>query len=140
MSRRTTIQAFTANLAERFVRCPTDRRQWAASTTWRQFVALALLAPIFSWVVIEPTPHCLRDFAKHMAEMGEHTDPYGYHVPPEIEQPQAASFFDVVIVDVLPAPPLIGIGPLDHLARDHPPPLFWSLSHSLRAPPTLIPA
>jgi hypothetical protein len=106
-----------------------------------QFIALALLVPIVSWTGMELTPHWALDFATHMVTCSQHGDePYAYHVPPEIEKPKAASFLDAVIVAVLLPPPLIAVLPLDHLPRDRPPPLFSSLSHSLRAPPTLIPA
>lgn len=80
------------------------------------------------------------EFAMHMATYGEHYEPYGYHVPPEVEKPQATRFLDVIIVDEQLSPLLIGLLPVEHLVYDRPPPLFASPSHGLRAPPLLIPA
>lgn len=108
---------------------------------WKKLTALALLFPVYLWLVGGLlTPAKAVEFAEHMAEEGEHYEPYGYHVSPQVEKPQVANFLDVVTSDRLLSPPVFLEHPLAHLVRDHPPPLFYSLSHSLRAPPTLIPA
>jgi hypothetical protein len=107
---------------------------------WLKLIALVLVLPTFSWIALDLTPNCALDFATHMATYGEHYEPYGYHLPPEVEKPQVARFLDAVTVDTLVALPFIGLLPADPLVHDRPPPLFSLLSHSLRAPPTLIPA
>ena len=112
----------------------------AAGMIRLKIIAVLLLIPTFSWIALALTPDCALDFATHMATYGEHYEPYGYHVPPEVEKPQATRSPAALVVDVLLALPLSGLLPVDPLARDRPPPRFASLSHSLRAPPTLIPA
>jgi hypothetical protein len=107
---------------------------------WK-LTALLLLLPMWWWLVtVLPPPFSVMDFAEHMVVYGEHYDPYGYHVPPAVEKPQPAG----VIEDQGGAPflpdPMVAVLPLDHVARDRPPPLFYSLSQGFRAPPTLIPA
>lgn len=119
---------------------PVRRHNWAAGLLWLQLIAVLLLIPTFSWIALDLTPDCALDFATHMATYGEHYEPYGYHLPPQVEKPQVARFLDAVTVDTLLALPFIGLLPADSLVHDRPPPLFSSLSHSLRAPPTLIPA
>ena len=119
---------------------PTRRLQCHPVLLWLKLIALVLILPTFSWIALDLTPNCALDFATHMATYGEHYEPYGYHVPPEVERPQIASFLDAVTVDTLLALPVIGLLPVELLVHDRPPPLFSSLSHSLRAPPTLIPA
>jgi hypothetical protein len=117
------------------------RRQTRASGLLGvKLIAIVLLVPTFSWIALALTPDCALEFATHMATYGEHYEPYGYHVPPQVEKPQAAHFLDAVTVDLLLNLPLIGLLPVDPLAHDRPPPLFYSTIHSLRAPPTLIPA
>ncbi len=119
---------------------PTRRLQCHSVLLWLKLIALVLILPTFSWIALDLTPNCALDFATHMATYGEHYEPYGYHVPPEVERPQIASFLDAVTVDTLLALPFIGLLPADPFVHDRPPPLFSSLSHSLRAPPKLIPA
>ncbi len=116
------------------------RQHRASGLLWLQLIAVLLLIPTFSWSALDLTPDCALDFATHMATYGEHYEPYGYHLPPQVEKPQVARFLDAVTVDTLLALPFIGLLPTDPLVHDRPPPLFSSLSHSLRAPPTLIPA
>ncbi|MFZ3013737.1 MAG: hypothetical protein WA045_08525 [Nitrospira sp.] len=112
------------------------QRGHGPAMVWK-LTALVLLLPVYLWGVCVLTPSSAVEYAEHMAEEGEHYDPYGYHVPPVVEKPQLAGFAED------PSPDFCGSAPLDslqahpHLARDHPPPLFYSLSHSLRAPPTL---
>ncbi len=116
------------------------RHKWASSLLRLKLIALVLVLPTFSWIALDLSPNCALDFATHMATYGEHYEPYGYHVPPEVEKPQAARFLDAVTADLLLTRPLIALLPLDPLAQDRPPPLFSSTIHSLRAPPTLISA
>lgn len=116
------------------------RHKWVSSLLWLKLIALVLILPTFSWITLDLTPNCALDFATHMATYGEHYEPYGYHVPPEVEKPQAARFLDAATADVLVALPLVGLLSGGSLAHDRPPPLFSSTIHSLRAPPTLISA
>ena len=107
---------------------------------WK-LTALALLFPVYMWMVgIVLTPSRAVEFAEHMATDGEHYEPYGYHVPPVVEKPHLAGPVEGQGVDLRISAPVATLQAYPHLARDHPPPLFYSLSHSLRAPPTLIPA
>lgn len=113
------------------------RHKWASGLLWMQLVAVLLLIPTFSWIALDLTPNLALDFATHMATYGEHYEPYGYHLPPEVEKPQAGHFLDAVTADILLAKPLIALLPLDPLAHDRPPPLFSSTIHLFRAPPAL---
>lgn len=135
-----TLSGLTSFCAGNVAVVPVPRHKWGSGLLWLQLVAVLLLIPTFSWIALDLTPNCALDFATHMATYGEHYEPYGYHVPPQVEKPQSAHFLDVVTVDTLLALPVIGLFPAEPLAHDRPPPLFSSLSHSLRAPPTLISA
>jgi hypothetical protein len=117
---------------------PAPRQHRVSGLLWLKLIAVLLLVPSFSWIALDLTPNCALDFATHMATYGEHYEPYGYHVPPQVEKPQVARFLDAVTVDTLLVLPVIGLLPVDPLAHDRPPPLFSSIIHSLRAPPTLI--
>lgn len=120
------------------VRVFARRQARAWGLLWLKFVAVLLLVPSFSWIALDLTPNCALDFATHMATYGEHYEPYGYHLPPEVEKPQAARFLDAVSIEALLSPPIIALPPMDYLRHDRPPPLFGSPSHSLRAPPMLM--
>ena len=117
---------------------PARRLQCHPVLLWLKLIALVLVLPTFSWIALDLTPNCALDFATHMATYGEHYEPYGYHVPPEVEKPQAVRFLDAVTADLLLTRPLIALLPLDPLAQDRPPPLFSSTIPLLRAPPALI--
>ena len=80
--------------------------------------------------------------AQHHVEVpdDEHCDVSCPHPVSLIDPPQTASALDGPCDQPVFHEQLIALLPPSHLARDHPPPLFYSLSHSLRAPPTLIPA
>ena len=107
---------------------------------WKILIALVLLLPVWCWTVgLAPLTNP-QNFALHMAEEGEHCDPYGCFVPPAVEKPQLSGSVEALSADLHQSAPVIALLPLDHVARDRPPPLLYSLSHSLRAPPTLIPA
>ena len=116
------------------------RRGHAPAMIWK-LTALVLLFPVYMWLVcILLTPSNAVEFAEHMATYGEHYEPYGYHVPPVVEKPQAAGSADLQTADLVPAFWCCAMPRQAHAPRDRPPPLFDSNSHSLRAPPTLIPA
>lgn len=107
---------------------------------WK-LTALLLLLPTWWWLVtVLPPLFSVVDFAEHMVEEGEHCDDFCSHPSSPIDPPQATTLFNILDVGPVFHERIIALLPLDHAARDRPPPLFYSLSHSLRAPPTLIPA
>ena len=109
--------------------------------SWKSRTALLVLLPMWWWLVtVLPPPFPMVDFAMHLAEEGEHCDDCCAHPTSLIHPPQATALFDIPSDEPAYHEQLFALLPHAHLARDHPPPLFYSLSHSLRAPPTLIPA
>lgn len=113
----------------------------ALRMNWKSLTAFVLFLPVWWWVVtVLPPPFGAVEFAMHMAEEGEHCDEFCAHPTSPIDAPQASASFDIPVNEIAHQEQLIALLPPPHLARDHPPPLFFSLSHSLRAPPTLIPA
>jgi hypothetical protein len=116
------------------------QRGQAPAVVWK-LTAMVLLFPVYMWLVcILLTPSTAVEFAEHMATYGEHYEPYGYHVPPAVEKPQAAGSVDLQTAGLVLAFSCREKPQREHGSRDRPPPLFNSNSHSLRAPPTLIPA
>jgi hypothetical protein len=115
-------------------------RHWAAGMTWRQLVAFALLVLTCSFYGIELTPQEAVEFAAHMAEEGEHCyDHCTYPLSP-IDPPAQNNFAEQWQERSLPIMPSFVMRRERHQSRDRPPPLCASPSHSLRAPPALIPA
>ena len=116
------------------------RRGQAPAMIWK-LTALVLLLPIYMWLVcVLLTPSNAVEFAEHMATCGEHCEPYGYHVPPAVEKPHASEILDLPIIDLALAFSCCEMPRREHVPRDRPPSLSYSSNHSLRAPPTLIPA
>lgn len=140
MSQLTTSQAFTANLAKKLLRCPAVSRNRATHAIWLKVMTLLLLLPVYWWVVTVIPPFVTQEFTAHILEEGEHCDDCCQHLSSLIDKPQPPVLHEFNAFELLPFTLLIAVLPLDHVARDRPPPLFYSLSHSLRAPPTLIPA
>jgi hypothetical protein len=105
-----------------------------------KLIALALLLPIYWWsgLPFESTV----ELAEHYVTTpeGEHCNESCPHPVSLIDPPRKTSTLDISCDAPVFQECLIALLPPSHLARDHPPPLFYSLSHSLRAPPTLIPA
>ena len=109
--------------------------------SWKGRTVLLLLLPMWWWLVtVLPPPFAVVDFAMHMVEAGEHCDDFCAYPTDLINPAQVIIPFDIPDHELVCHEQLIALLPPPHLARDHPPPLFYSLSHSLRAPPTLIPA
>ncbi len=122
------------------MRRPAVLRHWATSVMWLQFVAFALLVLTCSFYGIELTSQGAVEFTTHMAEEGEHC--YDHCAPPfSLIDPPAQNYFaEQWQVRSLSSVPDFVLRREWHQTRDRPPPLFYSFSHSLRAPPTLIPA
>ena len=78
--------------------------------------------------------------AQHHVDVAddEHCDVSCPHPVSPISPPQAATALDGPCDALVFQEQLIALLPPPYLVREHPPPLFCSLSHSLRAPPTLI--
>lgn len=105
---------------------------------WLKVVAFLLLLPMYWWCDLPPFWSSV-DLAAHFIEYeGEHCNEICPHPVSLIDTPQSSAVSERLLFDLLPLDRLITILPPDHHARDHPPPLFSSISHSLRAPPTLI--
>jgi hypothetical protein len=107
---------------------------------WKILTALLLFPAVYCWCGIQIPLGGAVAFATHMTEEGQHCDDSCPHPSLLIEkQPEskfAALLTDRSILDI----PLVALLPPPYLPREHPPPLFYSLSHDLRGPPTLIPA
>ena len=107
---------------------------------WKILTALLLLPAIYFWCGIQIPLGGAVAFATHMAEEGQHCDDSCPHPSPLLEK-QSESNFAVLQSDTcLLNISFIALLPTPYTVQEHPPPLFSSLSHSLRAPPTLIPA
>lgn len=106
-----------------------------------KLIALALLLPVWWWVGLPPLWSSV-ELAEHyvMTPEGEHCNESCPHPVSLIDPPQKTSTLDISCDEPAFQECLIALLPPPHLARDHPPPLFYSLNHSLRAPPTLISA
>lgn len=105
---------------------------------WLKLVAFFLLLPMYWWSDLPPFWSSI-DLAAHFIEYeGAHCNEVCPHPVSLIEKPQPSALSESLAFDLLPLNRLIVALPPDQLARDRPPPLFCSLSHSLRAPPTLI--
>ncbi|MGB4068364.1 MAG: hypothetical protein WBK08_10070 [Nitrospira sp.] len=107
---------------------------------WKILTALLLLPAIYFWCGIQIPLGGAVAFATHMAEEGQHCDDSCPHPSPLLEKQPESKFAALLtnrsILDI----PLVALLPPPYLPREHPPPLFYSLSHDLRGPPTLIPA
>lgn len=105
-----------------------------------KLISLVLLLPTYWWMVTVIPPFATQGFVEHMLEEGEHCDDHCSHPHPIIKQPQESGEPIVCRDETLVLLPLFMALSHSGPTRDRPPPLFYSLSHSLRAPPTLIPA
>ncbi len=104
---------------------------------WKIGIAFLLLLPIYWWMVCVLPPVGAVEFATHMAEEGEHCLSFCEHSSSLIVflQPASTASFQAnegpssQQVLALLAPPLTAVD-------EHPPPQFYSISHSFRAPPS----
>ena len=107
---------------------------------WNNIIAILLLLESISWLCGLPPIWTEVELAEHYILYPENVPCSEICVHPSslIDQPQESVSFDISHDEHLPLDRLIALLPHPHAARDRPPPLFWSTSHSLRAPPTLI--
>lgn len=106
---------------------------------WKILIA-CLLLPLMCWVSgITPLWTGL-ELAEHIVLSPDesHCNNICVHPSPLIDPPQESATFDIFFDEPAPHEQLIALLPHPYAARDHPPPLLYSTSHSLRAPPTLI--
>lgn len=107
---------------------------------WKKLIALLLFPIVCLWLEIQVPLVGAAEFATHMAEAGEHCDDHCPHPALFLEKPQEANFAVIPSEAGLLQPQLLEMPAPSRHGRDRPPPLFFSLNRSLRAPPTLIPA
>lgn len=111
--------------------------------TWRMLLTLLLLFSNVSWWCgLPPLWDSAAELAEHyvLSPEGSHCNEICVHPSSLVDPPPASSSIEIPHDEAMPHGQLIVLLPHGHSARDHPPPLFSSLSYSLRAPPTLIPA
>ena len=109
---------------------------------WKTLIAILLLLPVYWWYVGVFPPLDAREFAEHMVVVpeGEHCSEICVHPSSLIDPPQQSASLAIPVDTHIPHERLIAVLPHPRAARDRPPPQFSPISHSLRAPPTLIPA
>lgn len=107
---------------------------------WKTLIAILLLLPVYWWYVGVIPPLDPVEFAEHMVVVpeGEHCNEVCAHPSSLIDPPRQSALHAIPVDAHIPHERLIAVLPHPHAARDRPPPLFYSTSHSLRAPPTLI--
>lgn len=103
--------------------------------TWKSCCALALLLPIYSWLVCVLPPLGAVAFAAHMAEKGEHCFSFCEHHSDVTSDPAHAH--EAVEVCDVPCllPVLLRVAPTAPLIVVRPPPLMHLVSGAFRAPP-----
>ena len=106
---------------------------------WKIVIALVLFLPVCWWIELPPLWSAI-DMAQHHVECEDdsHCNEVVVHPKSLVDRPAPSLEVNIVCETFAPQELLIALHPDPHRARDHPPPLFCSLSHSLRAPPTLI--
>lgn len=110
----------------------------ARRMNWKSLTAFVLFLPVWWWIGLPP-PSGLVEMAEHYAEMGDHSEDHCSHPIPLVRKPYQSTIIDATLDEPVHLGSLLAVLSPDHFSRDRPPPLFLSLSHSLRAPPTLIP-
>lgn len=105
---------------------------------WKILTALLLLLPIYGWMVCVVPPLGAVEFVTHMAEAGEHCYSFCQHPSPPVDHPPESAAPDLLVDQQSPLLAPVVLLPHRCVRQDRPPPLFYSLSHSLRAPPSLI--
>lgn len=106
---------------------------------WKTLTAFLLLFSMWGWLGLPPfwSP---AEMAEHyvMVPEGEHCDEVCPHPTSLIDAPSLVRMADGIAADqVLLRAIIARLFPLQ-VIRAHPPPLYVSTSHSLRAPPPLI--
>lgn len=104
----------------------------------KQLAALGLLVPLYWWMVCVLPPIGAVEFVTHMAEAGEHCYSVCPHPSPPVDHPPESAALYAFFDQQAPLPAPVVLLPHRWVLKDRPPPLFHSLSHNLRAPPSLI--
>ena len=109
---------------------------------WKNLIAVLLLLQPLWWLGGLLSCSGALEFAEHMIVVhggeGEDCNEMCVHPTSLIDPAQVSATVDIPFDERAPHEQLIALLPHPHAARDRPPPLLYSLSHSLRAPPTLI--
>ncbi|NOT21733.1 MAG: hypothetical protein HOP22_03270 [Nitrospiraceae bacterium] len=106
---------------------------------WKTRIAILLVLPIWWWCGLPPLWSTIELAENYVLyDEGEHCNTMVPHPTSLVNQPQESALLDVPLDARGPHEYLIALLPHPHAARDRPPPRFYSTSHSLRAPPTLI--
>ena len=107
--------------------------------SWKILIALLLLLPTCWWCGLPPLLGTV-ELAELSVLWSEESACSEICVHPSslVDPPQESATFDISYDECAPHGQLIALLPHPHAARDRPPPLFSSLSHSLRAPPSLM--
>lgn len=106
--------------------------------SWKIYVILFLFLPVWWWLGLPPLWSAV-DLAEHYLTTPEweHCNEVCPHPSSPIDPPQPSALTAVFYDAPVPHEPLIVRLPRDQTIRKPPPPLFCSISHSLRAPPSL---
>ena len=106
---------------------------------WKTLIALLLLLPTCWWSGLTPLWTGV-ELAEHyvLSPEGSHCNEICVHPSSLIDPPQESATLAIPFDDRAPHEGLIALLPHPYAARDRPPSLLYSTSHSLRAPPTLI--
>jgi len=108
---------------------------------WKTLAAIfLLLGLIFLWCGLPPFWSSTVELAEHyvLAPEGSHCNEICVHPSSLIDPPRQSASLAIPVDAHIPHERFIALLPHPHAARDRPPPLLYSTSHSLRAPPTLI--
>jgi hypothetical protein len=106
---------------------------------WKNLTAFLLLLPIWWWCGLPPLLGTV-ELAELSVLWSEESACSEICVHPSslVDPPQESATFDVSDDEPDPHKQFIVLLPHPHAARDRPPSLLCSTSHSLRAPPSLI--
>ena len=106
---------------------------------WKTVIALLLL-PLMYWWSGLPLLSTGVELAEHyvLSPEGSHCNEVCVHPSSLVNPPQESAPLDIPYDKCAPHEQFIALLPHPHAARDRPPPLLCSTSHSLRAPPTLM--
>ena len=108
--------------------------------SWKVLIAILLFLPLWWWHVGVVPPLDALAFAEHMVSVpeGSHCNEICVHPSSLIDPPRQSASLAIPVDAHIPHERFIALLPHPHAARDRPPPLLYSTSHSLRAPPTLM--
>ncbi len=106
---------------------------------WKTLIVVVLLLQVCVYNGLTPLWTGV-ELAKHyvLSPEGSHCNEVCVHPSSLIDPPLESASLDSSYNEPVPPERLIVLLPHPHAARDRPPSLLCSTSHSLRAPPTLI--